>query len=803
MNSPTLPQVGDSASSESVEIYTPKALALPNLVTNTTTLLSPAPWEPGFTFPDPIAKSEYSSREAKSVFLSFVEGLVPTDRVTLSNPGRVIHGFIADYDILNTVEHVLERLTLDRTKPKSFKGTKPQWIIESASEKIKAVWLFEKAIDLGGHPAAAQAFYHQLSLDLRAQDLTYGYDKSCERGNLYQHIGVRWTPVADSSPVSVDILNSALVKATQKLFDKVKVETSDIPLEAINEEVHKHWPDAPEIAEGTHIGLFWLPEDDPSKTRAATVTQHGIVCYSDRSPVRFLSWSELLKNKNPNFVRNYSSRVVAGVLENCYYDERQYWWKNQACPRGWQPLNRVQVIDRLCLAGLSREIPKQAHYSQVQDAIVCIESNRIVGGAGPCHFDTRELVPHNGVTILNTAPRLPSWAHLEPDTALTPDRDFPFIWKFVYEMWDRPAGYRLDPGEYIVEWMRRDIAAIKAGRGMPSTQALIVAGESGLGKSFFINQILGRVYGRLAGASKFLSGNTNFNEDLVDSPLWVMDDTEATVDAKTRAAILGRIKESLAKGNLHFEGKFLKAFTLAAKPRIVIACNADEVSSAVIPSIGASTEDKFSYLLVRHDFRADFSPVEADNNNRVAQELPYFIQWMLSREAPSLEPRDKVSVRWGQKPFQHPDLVAASADTGFGMNDDEIATVGLRHIAAAYLPQLNGKASSSLTSDVCGKLIGDTVAFPWNEFESMLEGMGTLPSSAKRRLGMVSRKLTSLAAELRRKEDETGEPAWLLKERKTKGPLYFMKLNWLPEDIRYRDQIEAAFAIKDTDNQPF
>lgn len=786
----TLPQVGTDANAS---VEKPVAFFIPNLSTHAIERLDPGPWDRDFEMPGRIDKSRFNHPDTKCVFMSFVEGSNPDLRVSESNPPAAVHGFFADYDSINTIERVFE----ERLAKGKFKGPcRPAFIAESISGKVKAAWFFETPVDVSASPALAAEFLKMLSRELRARDFTYGYDDSCEKPNLYQHLGVRWEPVAASTPVPSDLLYAIALRAARALSSKVS-RSVRIPLEAVNKEVRKHWPDAPELVEGAHVNLFWLPEDDSSKTRAATVIENGIVCYSDRSPVKFMPWDKLLAPKNPDFVRNYSDTHIANVIRHYYFDGKNYWYTESLDNTVWKPVNRQLVHDFLCCSGLSAVSGKDSTFSQVQLAVKSIATTKYIDFAAPVHFDTRQVVHAGGLRILNLDTHLPAWASLEPDPTANPS-EFPFIWKFVHDMWDDPTNGKDSPSEYVLEWLRKEVCAIKEGRGLGSAQQLVIAGEGGLGKSFFIARILKQIYGASANAAPYLQGATNFNGDLLKAPLWVLDDSEPAIDHKTRIKMLSRLKEVAASAQLRFEDKYLKAFDLEVHPRVVIACNSDEVSSTVVPALGASTEDKISFLLVNPDFRPGFSPVEEENNTRAEREFPRFVQYLLAREPRPIDRADKVSVRWGQRPYHHPHLRAASSDTGIGMSDEEILLAGLRFIASSFLPIYKGEtAAGKLITGTpsFGTLKGDTVCFFWKDFESALQE-AELPKSTERRFPGLSRKLTAMADAQRRANTSSNSPIWLSKGRNESGSLYSLHLDLLPGNVRYKDPLEHLF--KDT-----
>lgn len=731
-------------------------------------LTSLLPWTPGWVPPESalVPKEEWTEGKNDSLFFSGCEGVAGAIRVNATeNPAIIVNGVFGDYDHTLTLEQALDFLA----SPSNSRAIKPTYIGSSTSGKIKAFWEFVHPVRTNSH-ALSKEFLHQFSLKARMNILLPGLDESCLLPHQLQHCGKNWVPVPGASPVASDTLFATLFIASSKMGPRVDRTFSEIPFANINEEVHKHWPNAPEITDGAMVNLFWLAEDDPTKTRAAKVCPSGIVCFSDRAGTTFLSWNELFKTVNPDFVKNFTESCTARILRDFYYDGVSYWSRLSHDDTAWKPRNREQVKSRLADAGLSSNKRKGETETELNRALIRIEDLNGIKCAGHFFFNTSQVIySDGGEAMLNVSALRSRWTEIDPDGNLVPERDFPFIWSFVYGMWDPYLDHGVHPGDYFVNWLRRDMKAIRRGNGLPTNHALVITGNATMGKTFIAKRLLSPMYGGFRPAEEYIRGITNYNGDLVRAPLWIIDDPLPANDKKTRDTISSRIKTVIAGGSIQVNEKYEKSYSIEVRPRVVLICNSDEMSASVIPSVTGSHKDKVSLLMVRKDFRADFDQDEDINNARIAKEIPRFVSWLLGTPDLPVDQKDRDAVRWGSKTYTHPLVVESSHDNDYGTSDDTVLLLGLCHL----LPTLRDAHPTD-----------DTLPFYFNELQSVMESglVEGIPHSYTR----DCRKYSQTLARWFRDEVHKipgGEP-WLSRGgRHGKGNQYIIHLAHLPPEL--------------------
>lgn len=199
-------------------------------------------------------------------------------------------------------------------------------------------------------------------------------------------------------------------------------------------------------------------------------------------------------------------------------------------------------------------------------------------------------------------------------------------------------------------------------------QALVVAGPASTGKTFLAKKIIARLAGGFANGVDYFINGGRFTDDIVCSPMLLIDDAISDMKGRDRDKMTNLVKQVVATGSMRSEAKFQSALSSLPWPgRVGIFCNSDAQSLSVLPSLEASTKDKFMMLMTGkacYPFSQDYSVQEA----WVLDELPWFALFLMGYHVPERF----VHRRYGVKAWQHPEMVKASQVTGLAHTLEQV-----------------------------------------------------------------------------------------------------------------------------------
>lgn len=216
-------------------------------------------------------------------------------------------------------------------------------------------------------------------------------------------------------------------------------------------------------------------------------------------------------------------------------------------------------------------------------------------------------------------------------------------------------------------WLARAARNIhQPGESHLNSQIMMLAGPAGAGKSllqhFIITAALG---GRNNDPSRYLFGETSFNEGWVGSEHLLIEDPRPNVRTHDRL-LFAQMLKALAvnqEHSLHANGK--AEFTVPSRFAVSISINDDPDSLRILPKLTPDFLDKVMLLKVRHwplPMPAETPGDRAALRARITEEMPAFLHHILSLEVPDhlKDPRQ----RFGVLHYQNPDLaMLLSEDT--------------------------------------------------------------------------------------------------------------------------------------------
>lgn len=629
----------------------------------------------GFVCPPHKTKDAHRKWCAKPTtehrFFSAVEPVNPARRCNLENPPQTLHGWVADYDCRPDLEKLEDALS------KILGGAPaPTWASETFSGFLRLVWEFERPIRIP--EGAAKDFYKELGVRFRATKLASGFDSGCYEGTRYYELGSNWRRIGDTVPY--EVLTGALFKS----FQPQRETEVAIPFEDVATAVTERFGDrlSEDFEIGARVPLFWI--DDGVDRIGAVVKEEGVIAYSDRADSVWNDWASILGR---DWVKQYEDSKIAGSVDNVYTDGKVYWLVE---PDRVIDESRENFILRLRQMGFSTAKRKGQPLSEVEKVILFVNTTRRVDGVGPFIFRDDTVVSIDGRNVLNSSRNRP----VEPALTGAPDQ-FPFIHKFLGNLF---GPTEVAPGctqhDLFLAWLQRFYLAAYRKRKL-SGHCLILSGPTGRGKTLLSKRIVGGLVGGSEDAQQYLTGQTNFNKNLTEAPLWTVDDTSSASDWRQNRKMTDLIKRSVANPFIEAHAKHRDAMEVEWNGRLMISLNEDASSLSIVPQQDSSNRDKVIGLRLREDAPQDF-PDNDTLEAMIERELPFFAHWLLAWRAP-----DGLmgNARYGVDAWFHPHLRDAARD-----NSPTQAVMETLDLFAKLHRETNGPIWTGTSAELMGAM---------------------------------------------------------------------------------------------------
>lgn len=617
-----------------------KFFAVPNLRSEDASQIEPLTFVPNIPADAAETKSAFrlwsSDPKTRHAFITMVEGLNPSVRVHDRNPVALVHGVIADYDSPAGAD------------PIGFvkgKGGDPTFFSTSYSGHLRLVWAFPEPVPVT--PDVAERFIRQVFKTVNAVKLFPGFDETSGKPNQLFEIGRGWKLVGPTLTVSA--VQTALFRA----YNEKGYVASDleIPIETVADEVVRRFPGRwkGEFKLESRGPLFWI--DDGIDREGCVVKPDGMICFSDRAGKGFVSWREILGNA---FVSDFETKRVAESLVDFHYDGQNFWRTNTG-----YGLKETQDSVTLALRrmGFSTKPKKGAPLSEVEEAIFHIQNAKRVDGAAPCLFDPNKVATlPDGRKIVNTSRVRAVQPAADGDPAL-----WPWLNSYLGGLIDGAAVCEdgISPYDYFWAWASRAYRACVERQPL-SGQAVILAGETGRGKTLFGRGVMGTLCGGWAEAGAYLTGKTAFNKEISEMPIWTIDDNESAVDYKEQRRFTELLKKAVANPTVDAHHKGRDSQLVPWTGRVIMGTNLDAHSLSAIPNLDQSNRDKLmAFQTPTGETKRMTFPSNAEIQTILTKELPHFGRWLLD-----YQPNPKVmgDSRYGVRSYFHPGVEAAARD---------------------------------------------------------------------------------------------------------------------------------------------
>src|SRR5260370_17252 len=505
-----------------------KFFALKNLSSKEIKEIDPPKMSPAADFPtDKAEHDEWKSLPTtEHCFYNCTEGLYPTLRVDTDNPSKFLHGFVCEFDA-DITEDMVAKI------PKNgASGMLPTWVSRSRFRNgCRLVLEFEGTIFVDNRDMT-ERFLKAFAKEAKLRNLLPGLDEACFRLTQYEELGIDWRKVDGAEPIKSDLLSLIFFRAAGQ---KKLVEGTQILLEKVGEEVERRWPGKwpGKFEEGVRGPLFWV---DPYVDRVGCqVGEFGMICYSDRAGKSFCSWKDIL---GVEFVRNFEAAQIGRAIEGVWFDN-QYYWSRLENGR-WAPNKKEDIAADL-------KIKNHLKPPQVEEALSIIRNSQRVTGDFPCkHNKAAGIADDSGGLFLNISTR----KVIQPAKE---DGQFPWLAEFVEKIWDS-AHHDIQRDTFLA-WFQRLYKTAYDGN-MKAGQAVLIAGDPGLGKTLFSRKVIGAALGGFTDASNYLLSKTAFNKEAAETAVWSVDDDRGGSSWELHDNFSNAIKKYVANPQIPYHPKY-------------------------------------------------------------------------------------------------------------------------------------------------------------------------------------------------------------------------------------------------------
>lgn len=592
---------------------------LPNLRSLDT---APEPCEPWAWKPpegSQIPPTVYKDKKARDLWInhndtrwcvySAVEGLAPNLRVNSgkgegANPPHLIRALVVDYDV--------PVLKAEVEAGVARASRKPNWWERTLSGNGRGVWLFESPIMVPGHKYASE-FLKFVSDKIGAERVAPGVDQGALAApERYYTNSTDWTQY-NPEPIPTAIVTGWHLEFAigYKQLPDAEVE---IPLDKAAQMLAAKYPRFAEWNGPFEVGAlgpsFWVPGSTSPKS--AMVKPGGLLTFAAHASKPWYPWEDLLGKAA---VDEYRANLLGAAVGDVYFDGKHYF--RVIASGHHKPFTKEDLAQDLkVMRGLSARADK-AGVSQIDRALSYIRDNNYVIGAAPLTFREKGRVRVNGEPVLNTATRTLLDAHPNPVTW----DDVPFLRDYLRALFHN-APQQL---EWIMSWLHVAYAGALAKRPQSGHNLFLVGGTS-VGKTLFLQRIIGPMFGGASDASEYLLGEDRFGGELFESYIWGVNDSRSTTSAASHRKFSEIVKRMAANTTFQYHCKFRVPLLVEWRGRVVCTLNSDEESVRMIPDLGISIRDKIALVRTVEDFSGSGFrfPKSDKTEGYIESELPKF-----------------------------------------------------------------------------------------------------------------------------------------------------------------------------------
>lgn len=571
----------------------------------------------------------YRSIDTKHHFYTPIEAANPNQRASKENPARFLHGFVADYDLRIPQERVDESV---KVMP-----IKPAWIERSLGGNVRLVWTFTRPLIIDSNEFCCYVL--QEAVKWLHLDLLPGLDEpSFTDPNRLFCNGASWTNTK-AGHIPEAKLQSFFVKCGKGYrFNEIEV---NVPLDVCEKALKEKYPTfvwPASFEPDTQGPTFWIPES--TSPLSAILKKEGMFTFSAHAEKPFYSWVDLL---GAQFVKDFAENSIAKATADIWWDGKRF----------WQRINGLYVsVDKEELRNYFKvdcrlsDKPGKEGVSMIDLALRHIYSQGRVSGAGPFTFRPAGLIIFMGQRKLNTYINKPILPATE-ETEWGPNGKFPFISLLLDNIFDPPS-QRI----FFLAWWKYFYTAAIMQTPLPGQNTFLMGGV-GTGKTLINRQIVGKSVGGFVDATSYLIRGSQFNSEILEAPLWCVDDETMSESTLAQSNFAAMLKKSAANHEFSHNKKFEVSTMTEWMGRILCTTNLDYVSSRALGPMDNSALDKTNIFRCAAVSKIKF-PARTDLIRIIDTELPFSLRWLLSWTPPEEVVRDE---RFGFKAYHETSLL--------------------------------------------------------------------------------------------------------------------------------------------------
>ncbi len=575
-----------------------------------------------------------------------VRGFAPNLLISKTNPPAALRGIVVDYDMVTDIDTICGHIN------QTPEQLHPNFVEITLSGNVRLVWVFEREILTPSSEFCNELISH-FSDKLGAPSLLAGYDPvgSLKPTERWSNGGTWYTLKETPLPWVYCFGVVCDVSKKSKLFGK-----AEIPLEVIEAEVQRRFP-------GRWSGEFRLDavgirfwDEKADNPTGCQIKPDGMLCFT--GDTGFVKWETLFGRQ---WCEEQKLLNLGKAGENIFFDGKVYWEKQSV---RWVSVARPDIMLRLKGRGLSDTCAKGETQSDVERVLDYTQQINRVEGAAPFVNYKPGLLEVGGLRFLNVA----NLAVTQPIAGLTgnPEIDFGFIKHLLKGFFARPENFPLD---HFLTWLKfSHLAFLNNERRVG--QALFFCGPRNNGKTLVANHIIVPMCGtRTANPMNFLTGQTEFNDELFHAGVLTINDEDAPRNEGERNKMLARLKSFVVNPTHTYHPKFCSRVSIHWTGRVIVTLNDDPGSTAILPDVGFNTEDKMMFFASQayDGVWPDQKTIEA----KVAAQLPAFAYWLDNHYNPPASVLSS-SYRGGVVSYYDPVILELSRQQLYSYNLEEL-----------------------------------------------------------------------------------------------------------------------------------